>query len=224
MARGGSRADRGVRVADLIPVLVAGAIGVGLSSRFGCRSAPPLADGRDRAGLLAISCGVGFAAGLYQLFQSVWPPFAHQVEILDRQSGMPALAAWVNVGLPWSIPHYFVGSVGLEILYRLAPIPILTWLISNLALRGRGQAATFWSVGVLAAFLEPLTSLLITVRGPLPAATLAFELFDAAIDSGLQPAGSGRLSPLRLAGHDRVQGRPLRSVAGLRAAPSHRTP
>lgn len=118
--------------------------------------------------------------GAEGLFSSVWPPFAHLFEALARQSGITAIKTWVNVGLPWSIPHYVHASVLLECLYRLAPIPILTWLISTLALKGRGQAATFWSVGVFAAAQEPLLWMIGIVHGPLPPTVLLFAVFNAA--------------------------------------------
>jgi hypothetical protein len=138
------------------PLLAAGLVGVALASRIGCPPAAPLSDGRRWATLIGVSFAVGAALGAEGLAQSLWPPIAHQFDILARQSGNANVSTWVNVGLPWSIPHYLAASVLLECLYRLAPIPILTWLVSNVILRGRGQAQTYWTVAVLAAAQEPL--------------------------------------------------------------------
>jgi len=44
-----------------------------------------------------------------------------------------------------------------EIIYRLLLIPLLLFLISNLLLRGRAQAAVFWALAILTSALEPLT-------------------------------------------------------------------
>jgi hypothetical protein len=44
-----------------------------------------------------------------------------------------------------------------EVLYRLLLIPVLLLLVSNLLLRGRGQAPVFWALAVLTSLLEPLS-------------------------------------------------------------------
>ncbi len=41
--------------------------------------------------------------------------------------------------------------------YRLLPIPLLLWLVSNVALRGRWREQTFWVLAVLTSAIEPLS-------------------------------------------------------------------
>ncbi|HWF76206.1 MAG TPA: hypothetical protein VN694_03430, partial [Caulobacteraceae bacterium] len=84
------------------------------------------------------------------------------------------IETWVNVGLPWSIPHYFAASVILESIYRLAPIPILTWLISRLVFRRRRDGATYWGVAIFASGMEPMLWGLGMLHAPLPFAASAF--------------------------------------------------
>lgn len=158
----------------LLPCLALGLLGIWLSSRIGCPSAPPLSDLRRWAVILLWSGGVGAALGLEGLGQSLVPWIARQQDVLAAASGQPNIQTWVNVALPWSIPHYFAASVILECVYRLAPIPILTWLIWRLAFRRRWQGATYWGVAIFAAALEPALWGLGMLRSPLALAAGAF--------------------------------------------------
>jgi hypothetical protein len=160
------------------PFLLAGALGVWLAPRIGCPSAPALNNGRAWGVLLGLSIGLGFLLGAEGLFLAEWPPSAHQYDLIARQSGIGAITTWVNVGLPWSIPHYFAAGVLLECLYRLAPIPVLVWLVSSVCFRGRWQGRTYWTVATLAAAQEPLLWLAGIVHGPLPLATSLFVAFN----------------------------------------------
>lgn len=49
---------------------------------------------------------------------------------------------------------FSVGSIIVEVIYRLFPIPLLLWLISNLILRGRWQERIFWVLAILTSTLE----------------------------------------------------------------------
>lgn len=62
----------------------------------------------------------------------------------------------VIVGFPGSLLVYSSGAIYLELLFLLAPVPLLLWLVSTLALRRRGQAPTFWALAVLSSAAEPL--------------------------------------------------------------------
>jgi hypothetical protein len=158
----------------LVPSLALGLLGVWLSSRIGCPSAPPLGDWRRWAQIVLWSGAIGAALGVEGLVQSLVPWVARQQGVLAADSGQPNIASWVNVGLPWSIPHYFAASVVLECIYRLAPIPILAWLISRLVFRRRWEGVTFWGVAAFASALEPLLWGLGMLRVSLPLATGAF--------------------------------------------------
>jgi len=60
------------------------------------------------------------------------------------------------VKFPLSIPVYLFGGIILEIFYRLIPMVLLVWLISNLILRKRWQEQVFWVVAILLCLLEPV--------------------------------------------------------------------
>ncbi|MEZ4865975.1 MAG: hypothetical protein R3C14_31965 [Caldilineaceae bacterium] len=62
-----------------------------------------------------------------------------------------------NIDFPASVLIYPGGAIIVEIAYRTLLIPLLLWLISTLALRGRGQEPTFWTLAVLTSLIEPLT-------------------------------------------------------------------
>ena len=60
-----------------------------------------------------------------------------------------------TVAFPGSLLAYSAGAIVWEMVFLLLPVPILLWLISNVALKGRGQARTFWVLAVLSSLLEP---------------------------------------------------------------------
>lgn len=62
----------------------------------------------------------------------------------------------VTVGFPGSLLVYSSGAITMELLFLLAPVPPLLWLISGLGLRGRGQAPVYWTLALLASAAEPL--------------------------------------------------------------------
>ncbi|MFN8491278.1 MAG: hypothetical protein U0350_27015 [Caldilineaceae bacterium] len=66
-------------------------------------------------------------------------------------------ATKVNIDFPASLWIYPGGAIIVEVVYRLFLIPVLLWLVSSLALKGRGQTQTFWVLAVLTSFIEPLT-------------------------------------------------------------------
>ena len=60
-----------------------------------------------------------------------------------------------NVAFPGSLWVYSGGAIVWESFFRLVPIPVLLWLISTVALRGRGNAQTFWVLALLTSAIEP---------------------------------------------------------------------
>jgi hypothetical protein len=70
---------------------------------------------------------------------------------LQLSTGQPVI-----VGFPGSLLVYSSGAIYLELLFLLAPVPLLLWLISTVAMRGHGQGSTFWALVVLSAAAEPL--------------------------------------------------------------------
>lgn len=150
-------------------------VGVSLAPRAGISSPPAL---RDRSAWLRIllhTIAPGAAIGAVLLF-------------LDLQWGFTSAAlrslgvSWVHVPLPHSLLHYGAGGVLVEALYRLIPLPILTWLISGVILRGRAREAVFWTLAALTSLLEPLGLLsagLNVQLGVIVAAVYAANLLEA---------------------------------------------
>ncbi len=57
---------------------------------------------------------------------------------------------------PYSLSLYSSGALDIEIFYRLIPITLLLWLISEKLLKGKHREIVFWSVAILTAIREPL--------------------------------------------------------------------
>jgi hypothetical protein len=57
---------------------------------------------------------------------------------------------------PYSLSLYSSGALEIEIFYRLIPITLLLWLISEKLLKGKHRATVFWCVAILTAIREPL--------------------------------------------------------------------
>src|SRR5262245_62830452 len=65
----------------------------------------------------------------------------------------------IHIDFPASLMIYHGGAIIVNILYRIFPIPLLLWLISNLILRKRAQNRVFWILAVLIVFVEPFSDL-----------------------------------------------------------------
>lgn len=165
--------------------LAAGTLGVFLSNRVGVPSAPALADGMAWRRLLLWSALPGLAAATFDLSQSLIPLLHQRSVETAHATGM----TWFNVALPWSIAHYTHAAVLSECVFRLGSIPLLTWLVSTLALRGRAQAQVFWGAAALMALVEPIEQAVfshgasLAHLSPLEAGFtlygVAFQLFEA---------------------------------------------
>lgn len=126
---------------------VAGAAGVWFSERVGL---PGLWDrrvtARDR---LLVPYLAGIALGLVAI-------------AIDLATGWAALVARaleipsIHIPFPASALIYPGGAVIVNVIYYLVPIPLLCW-IAGKAARGRREPRVFWTVGVMAALIEPLT-------------------------------------------------------------------
>jgi hypothetical protein len=132
-------------------LLLAGLLGVILSSRAGYPSAPPASNGRAWGEiLLAILLAVaGFGAALIGV----------GVATNFTSGAVKALGAtWVNVPLPWSLLHYGAAAVLLGCAYRLLSLPSFGWLIGRL-LEGRSEVTVFAALAVLTSCIEPASML-----------------------------------------------------------------
>ncbi len=145
----------------LLVVATLGLVGVGLSERTGF---PDIWDTRvpiTHRLLIPLLLGMAFGLGfrVLGLGQSLPDP---------EQPPFPA-----------SIPYFLYGAGLSEILFRLFPMPLLVWLISNLLLRGRAQASVSWGAAGLSSLLEPLSqvgAMLLLGVGSGPAIAFIFAL------------------------------------------------
>lgn len=137
---------------------VAGAVGVWLSHRTGFPAAwDPRISNRGRL-LYPILVGLAFGAALVAhdlLF--------HWTDAFRRLN--PELPSFNALGpFPGPLLFYSGGAIIVEVFYRLLPIPLLLWLISNVALRGRAQERVFWVLAALTSLIEPATQDLIALQ------------------------------------------------------------
>jgi hypothetical protein len=148
------------------PVIVgfglAGLVGVWLSDRTGFPSAwDPRVSDRQRL-LYPIAMGL-----LIGVLMAALDTLTHGTRIFAEIYGLERF----NAPFPGSPLFYTGGAILVEVIYRLVPIPLLLWLISILALRGRAQTQVFWVLAVLTSLFEPVTQLLDAIeRGLLPLA------------------------------------------------------
>jgi hypothetical protein len=129
--------------------LAVGALGVWLSSRVGLPSAPALNDGRRWTWLILVSV----LLGVVLTAASAWMDSALGLEkVLAQLIHQPT----INVAFPTSIAHYLAGGVLQECLFRIGPIPILTWIIGKLAFRDPAKPQVFWAVAIVLSLPEPV--------------------------------------------------------------------
>ena len=82
--------------------------------------------------------------------------------------------ASINIPFPGSVLVYSGAAILTDVIYRLLPIPVLLWLISNVMLRGRGQQGGFWVFALMTSAIEPVTQA--TALQVLPPAILMLVL------------------------------------------------
>jgi hypothetical protein len=138
---------------------LAGLIGVWLSHRTGF---PPAWD--SRVGIrqrlfFPILWGIGIGVALVA-HDLVFHWTAAYKEIIGATS--------FNVVAPFPGPLLFYsgGAIIVEVFYRLLPIPLLLWLVSNLALRRRNRESVFWVLAALTSLIEPATQDLAALQRP----------------------------------------------------------
>jgi hypothetical protein len=94
--------------------------------------------------LLPLLVGAGF--GLLAIALEL---FSGSLKKLEAATGP------VTVAFPGSLLVYSSGAIYLELLFLIAPVSLLLWLISRVLLRGRAQTPTFWVLAVLSSAAEP---------------------------------------------------------------------
>lgn len=126
-----------------------GGLGVFLSERTGFPQ--PWEEGGARRRILEPAIR-GIALGILAVITDAATGWSHAVA---AKMGLPS----IHIEFPASALVYPGGAVIVEILYRLFPIPVLLWLLTQIpALRNR-ESAVFWVLAVLTSFLEPLGDL-----------------------------------------------------------------
>ncbi len=152
---------------------VAGAVGVWLSHRTGFPAAwDSRISNRER---LVYPILVGLAFGVALVAHDL---LFHWTDAFRRLN--PELPSFNALGpFPGPLLFYSGGAIIVEVFYRLLPIPLLLWLISNLALRGRAQDRVFLVLAALTSLIEPATQDLIALqRSELVAAASAVFVID----------------------------------------------
>lgn len=127
-----------------------GLAGAWLADRTGFMPAiDPRVSNRQRYWIpLLVGAGIGALASLIDML-------THGTEFIAAVMGVPSF----NTDFPLSLFVYTSGTVIVESLYRLFPLPVLLWLISYVILKKRWQEQTFWVLALLLSFFEPLGQL-----------------------------------------------------------------
>jgi hypothetical protein len=131
----------------LAPLLIGGGLGVFLSvsSRM---TVDPLRRGFARAAMLSLVSGAIFGAAA--LATDYFSGFSG---LIAGQLGIRS----IHIAFPASAYVYAAGAIAVECLYRLIPVSILYAVVARLILRGRGEAAVFWTLAFLSSLIEPLS-------------------------------------------------------------------
>jgi hypothetical protein len=128
---------------------VLGLVGVLLSERTGF---PALWDKRiSNAQRLLVPALIGLGFGVIYVG---WDMITGELKAAAIRHGIES----INIVFPASVLIYPAGAIIVEILYRLAPLPILMWLISNLMLRKRYEKQVLVVLVILVSLFEPLTN------------------------------------------------------------------
>jgi hypothetical protein len=123
-----------------------GLIGAAFAARTGFPAAWDARISASRRVLLPLLVGVGFG-----VLAIVIEEVTRSLHILEGVFG-PA-----NVAFPASLLVSTAGAIKYELEYLLFVVPTLLWLVSNIAVRGRGQTQTLWVLAALSAAIEPAT-------------------------------------------------------------------
>lgn len=143
--------------------LLAGALGVAVLPWTGVPLSPTATERARWLRIVGWALAIGALYGATDIAINELTPWGAHIAADDKANGY----RWANVGLPWSLLHYAHASILSECAFRLAPILILTWLVSRVLLRGRYEAPTFWILATLSALIEPLEKAILLRKWPL---------------------------------------------------------
>lgn len=125
-----------------------GLIGVLLSERTGFPDALDQRVSNVSRFVLPILIGFGFAAILVAVDWTT-----HYTQLVAARHGLTQQ----YTGFVPMLLRFSGASVIVEVVYRLFPIPLILFLLSNLLLRGRWQSPIFWVLAALTSLLEVMT-------------------------------------------------------------------
>lgn len=146
--------------------IVLGTVAASLAIRVGLPE--PWVDARTNIRRVAVAVGLGLG-------------FAGVAVLSDVQTGWTKLIAAsigqanINVQFPTSLLFYPSGAIIVELVYRILPIAVILWLVSDVLLKGRGRAWIFWIMAALTSCIEPLNALPV-LTGGLPLFGLVFAI------------------------------------------------
>jgi hypothetical protein len=128
-----------------------GLVGVWLADRTGFVPAlDPRVSNRQRYWIpLLVGGGIGALASLLDVVTK-------GTQFIAENMGVTSF----NTDYPLSLFIYTSGTVIVESLFRLFPLPVLLWLISYVVLKKRWQEQTFWVLAILLSFMEPVFQLI----------------------------------------------------------------
>ena len=138
---------------------IAGLVGIWFSHRTGFPAAWDSRVSNRHRLFYPILWGIGLGVALVA-HDLVFHWTAAYKEIIGAPS-FNALAPF-----PGPLLFYGGGAIIVEVFYRLLPIPLLLWLVSNLALRGRLRESVFWVLAALTSLIEPATQDLAALQRP----------------------------------------------------------
>jgi hypothetical protein len=125
------------------------------------------------------------------------------IEVVTRSLHiLEAVFGPANVAFPGSVPVSISGAIKYELMFLIFPVSVLLWLISGLALRGRRERQTFWTLATLSAAIEPCIQgipLMILSNGAIgPAAFGAYVIHSYAFNftAGVSYRRYGLLAPV----------------------------
>jgi hypothetical protein len=127
---------------------VAGLLGVWLAHRTGFPGLWDKEVNMPRWLLLAAILGLGFG-----IIDCNWDYATGASRLAAERMGIPAF----HIPFPASAVIYPGGAIIVEVLYRLVPIPLVVFLVSNLLLRGRWQNQVFWVAAIVLSAFEPVS-------------------------------------------------------------------
>lgn len=151
-----------------LPIILLGCLGAWLWPRVGLGALP--AGGAAWRQRVVTDMAIGISFGLLAVLLDWSLGFS---SLFARKLNIPS----IHVPFPYSALTYTAGTLAVESIYRIIPIPILAWLICNLALRGRWTVQVFWVLALLTSLIEPISQAGLLSDHPVPLVAIGTMIF-----------------------------------------------